>query len=42
VAAGEFQVRAPLKEAGLTKSDLKELLARENEGVGQNYFAGRC
>lgn len=27
-AAAEFQVRAPLKEAGLTKSDIRELSAR--------------
>jgi len=27
-AAGEFQVRAPLKEAGLTKADIRELSAR--------------
>ena len=27
-AAGEFQVRAPLKEAGLTKADIHELSAR--------------
>ena len=27
-AAGEFQVRAPLKEAGLTKSDIRALSAR--------------
>jgi pyridinium-3,5-biscarboxylic acid mononucleotide sulfurtransferase len=27
-AAGEFQIRAPLKEAGLTKSEIRELSAR--------------